>query len=425
VKGRFDERRDVREKIANALRAIAVGTSYFDGIHVFTPSSDIPNDEAMRLVFLPLDAAYSKQEPKAAESAMLEILKNHGQKPRYRSNRLVFVAAEESSLPRVRDAVRTALAWESIVKDIEGKRLNIDRLQEEQARKAFENTAGHIQGLVRACFKWLLCPVMTSPTDREPTMEVFPLDPGGSYGAQIDQVCKDNELVVPEWSPYHLRTKLGELYWKNGTMAVRAAAVWEDMQRYFYLPRLRRRAVLEQAISKGVASRDFFGTAYGQTDDRYEGFKLGDPSVQFDDTLLLIEPEAALAYETARKKSAPPPPVEQPTPPSPRPELSTPVEARGTVDVKGRTAVQQSLFTASTPKAKAFFGSVDVNATTAKMKLVSIAEEIIGVLAADPNARVRVTVEITAEFPDGASETTKRAVTENSAALGFKNRSWE
>jgi uncharacterized protein len=197
------------------------------------------------------------------------------------------------------------------------------------------------------------------------------------------------------------------------------------MQRYFYLPRLRRRAVLEQAISKGAASRDFFGTAYGQTADRYEGFKLGDPSVQFDDTLLLIEPEAAAAYETARKKSAPPPAIEQPTPPSPRPELTAPVEARGTVDVKGRPPVQQSLFTAQAPKAKAFFGSVDINATTAKMKMVSIAEEIIGVLAADPNATVKVTVEITAEFPDGASETTKRAIAENAAALGFKNRSWE
>ena len=86
---------------------------------------------------------------------------------------------------------------------------------------------------------------------------------------------------------------------------------------------------------------------------------------------------------------------------------------------------QQSLFTAQTAKAKAFFGSVEVNATTAKMKLVDIADEIINVLAADPNATVKVTVEITAEFPDGASDQTKRAVSENAAALGFKNRSWE
>lgn len=76
-------------------------------------------------------------------------------------------------------------------------------------------------------------------------------------------------------------------------------------------------------------------------------------------------------------------------------------------------------------RANAYFGSVDVNATTAKMKLVSIAEEIIALLAADPNATVKVTVEISADFPAGASDQTKRAVSENAASLGFKGNSWE
>jgi uncharacterized protein len=66
-----------------------------------------------------------------------------------------------------------------------------------------------------------------------------------------------------------------------------------------------------------------------------------------------------------------------------------------------------------------------VNATTAKMKLVSIAEEIIAVLTADPNATVQVTLEISAEFPSGASDQTRRTVSENSTALGFKSKSWE
>jgi len=59
------------------------------------------------------------------------------------------------------------------------------------------------------------------------------------------------------------------------------------------------------------------------------------------------------------------------------------------------------------------------------MKLVSISEEIIAALAADPNATVEVTVEISAEFPNGATEQTKRAVTENASALGFKSKLWE
>ena len=106
-------------------------------------------------------------------------------------------------------------------------------------------------------------------------------------------------MVITAWSPIHLRSKLKELYWKPDKTAIKATDFWEDTLRYLYLPRLRDRGVLQQAIVKGAATRDFFGTAYGQAGDTFEGFKFGDANVQLDDTLLLIEPEAAKAYEAA------------------------------------------------------------------------------------------------------------------------------
>ena len=50
---------------------------------------------------------------------------------------------------------------------------------------------------------------------------------------------------------------------------------------------------------------------------------------------------------------------------------------------------------------------------------------MVSVLASDPTATVKVTLEITADFPNGASEQTKRAATENATSLGFKTKSWE
>jgi hypothetical protein len=41
------------------------------------------------------------------------------------------------------------------------------------------------------------------------------------------------------------------------------------------------------------------------------------------------------------------------------------------------------------------------------------------------NAAVKVVVEISAEFPDGAREQVKRAVSENSRSLGLKSADWE
>jgi uncharacterized protein len=195
-------------------------------------------------------------------------------------------------------------------------------------------------------------------------------------------------------------------------------AFWEDTLRYLYLPRLKDRDVLSQAIRAGAASRDFFGTAYGQHDGKFDGFKLGDSKIQIDDTLLLIEAEAAKLYEESQRK---------PTEPTPsvggegQAVISSPMP--GGTGTAGSANGATSVTTAYRPRS--FHGSVDVPAATAKMRLVQIAEEIVSVLGQDPNALLKLTIEISAEYPDGASESIKRAVSENARTLGLKTADWE
>jgi hypothetical protein len=320
-------------------------------------------------------------------------------------------------LTRVRDCVRTALAWNSIVADVREKRLNIDGLQEEQAKKELQSAEDVLPRVARECYKWLLCPVQATPADRQPTIEAFPLNTSGSaLGAEIQRVCHDNELVISAWSPIHLRDTLKKFYWKDGKDAVGAMAFWEDMQRYLYLPRLSGRNVLEQAIIKGAGSKDFFGTAYGQSGGLFEGFKLGDANVQFDDTLLLIEPEVAKRYETNLPVDLKPNSGITPPPGAPDSQ-STPLQSP--------TVGASSVPATGTGKAKSFYGSVEVNPATAKMRLVQLAEEIISNLATDPQAELKITVEISADFPNGATDQIKRAVSENAKSLGFKTSTWE
>ena len=76
-------------------------------------------------------------------------------------------------------------------------------------------------------------------------------------------------------------------------------------------------------------------------------------------------------------------------------------------------------------KPKSFHGSIQIKPSAAKMHLVQVAEEIISLLAGDPNASLNITLEINAEFPSGASDQIKRAVSENATALGFKSKNWE
>jgi hypothetical protein len=287
-------------------------------------------------------------------------------------------------------------------------RLVLDNLQAEQAKKELRGAEDVLPRVARECYKWLLCPSQEAPTAKL-SVEPFPLNTSGaSLGSEIERVCKDNVLVITIWSPIHLRNDLKKLYWKADKPAVKAADFGEDTLRYLYLPRLRDRGVLEQAIIKGAGTRDFFGTAYGQSGDTYDGFKFGDANVQLDDTLLLIEPDAAQAYETAHP---PKQPVQPPPGPTPPPGTTLPVPVPPVVP--------------TTVKSKTFFGSADVAPAKAKMGLVQIAEEIIAVLTADPNAEIKVSVEIRANFPNGAQDQTKRAVSENTRTLGFKTAEWE
>ncbi len=90
---------------------------------------------------------------------------------------------------------------------------------------------------------------------------------------------------------------------------------------------------------------------------------------------------------------------------------------------QGASAVPAPM--ATEPKAQSFHGSIQVKPNAAKVHLVQIAEEIISILAADPNASLSITLEISGEFPSGASDQIRRAVSENATSLGFKTKSWE
>jgi uncharacterized protein len=411
-KKRFEDKTEVRGRMAEVVKKLAAGASFFDGTHIFTPNSDVPDDSALRLVVLSPEHFYSREEPRLANEGVINCVRNHGTKPRYRGNRLIFLAPDHGALSRLRDCIRVALAWNSIVEDVAAMRLVLDNLQGEQAKKELKAAEDVLPRVARECFKWLLCPSQEFPTG-SPTVENVSLNTGGAaLGPEIERVCLENEWVIATWSPIHLRAKLKNLYWKVDKPAVKAADFWEDTLRYLYLPRLKDRDVIVQAIIKGAATRDFFGTAYGENDGKFYGFKLGDSNVQFDDTLLLIEPDSANTHETANHIVT--------FPVIPASSTGNPIQ-----EPFGRPLTQPPLTPAASTRPTSFHGSATVAPAAAKMRLVQIAEEVIAILAADPNAEVKLRIEIEATFFIGAQDHTKRAVSENAKTLGFGTAEWE
>ena len=129
-----------------------------------------------------------------------------------------------------------------------------------------------------------------------------------------------------------------------------------------------------------------------------------------NDSLLLVEPGAARHY----RDSLAPAPVVQDAAPT-QPELGGLQPAAQSASRPGVNPVVYGASTApapaagGSPKMKSFHGAVEVNAATAKARLMQIAEEVISVLTSDPLAKVTVNLEVSAEFSNGAAKRVRRA----------------
>lgn len=416
---------EVRTKMAQLISKVASSSNLFEGIHPFTAHNDVPDDGKLRLVILEPEKWHSREETRLSFDAVNEYLRHNGSKQRHRGNRLIFLAADNDALTRLRDCISVWLAWQSIVEDEAEARLVLDTLQVQQAKRELQVALEVLPRVVKECYKWLLCPMQNSPEEPKITIESFQLNTSSpSVSGEIERVCRENELVISTWSPSHLRTMLTNFYWKEGIPAVLAMSFWEDSSRYLYLPRLKDKEVLEQAIVKGCGSTSYFGTAEGQHNGRFDGFKLGDSNVRLDDNLLLIEPEYAGKYaKELAEKSTQDHELVAPESKETKGGTGTGASSLG-INKEGAKGQSQSAKGTAKIAAKSYHSSVHVNPSTAKMRLMQLAEEIISVLSSDPQADVKVTVEINAEFPAGVSDEIKRAVTENALHLNVDG-SWE
>ncbi len=186
----------------------------------------------------------------------------------------------------------------------------------------------------------------------------------------------------------------------------------EDFARYCYLPRLQRGDVLLNAIRDGIRlltwERDSFAYAEGFDEgaSRYRGIKAGqDAFLTADDAGLLVKPEVARRQLDAEAASPPPPPAPLPRPGERPPDTST--TARGPA------------------QPKRFHGTVLLDSARAGRDASHVADEVITHLVGLPGAKVRVTLEIESDIPNGAPDNVVRTVTENARTLKFTSQGFE
>jgi hypothetical protein len=394
----------------------------FNRVHVLpSGGADVPDDMESRLVVLGSDYPYSKDKESVAEMAATALLESRGNAPRIFRNTLVFLAADNTRLQDLEEALRRYLAWKSIVS--ERVELNLTPNQVAQAETQLNAANATVLARLPETYQWLLVPSQATP-QAAVTWEALRLTGQDALAARVGKKLRSDELLIAALGASRLRMEMDKVpLWRGNHVSV--ALLAQDFASYLYLPRLKQPSVIADAARTGVSlltwEQDSFAYAesWDETAGRYRGLRHNTTvMLTSDDKGVLVKSDVARAQldrEAAiQVPHVPAPPSALPGEPTQRPEPGTPSSPTGT-----------PVAPPATPRPKRFYGTVTLNAQRVGRDAAQIAEEVIAHLAGQVGSEVTVTLEINALLPDGASDALLRTVTENARVLKFDGHGFE
>jgi uncharacterized protein len=403
-------------EIDKALAAYVNGIGdrgFFDTIQVAPGSSaDVP-DEAGGVRAVVLGVAHPHHGP--GSEAMVEaksILLQRGSTPRVYRNMLVFLAPEARQLDNLKEAMRSSLAWSGISK--EADRLNLPPKDKALAEAKATEAAATVKTRLKEAWCYLLYPLQeTAQSDVEITASKIPAQ-DGLLSRASKKLVSDEGLFI-DLGPSRLDRELQKYIW-NGKDHLSLRDLWEYLNRYTYLPRLKDKSVLARAVQAAVSGMVPGVFAYADkwdaTSDRYVGLLIqGVPNahVVMDADSVIVNPKVAERQFLQAPSPAPTTPISpgvlspaSPTP-GPTPSPTTPAPAPA-------------------PNPTRFVGSVMISPDRPAHEMRQIVEAIIEQLTTMKGAEVTLRLEIDAEVPDGIDRSKVRTLLENASSLGFLDK---
>jgi hypothetical protein len=403
-------------EIDKALAAYVNGIGdrgFFDTIQVAPGSSaDVP-DEAGGVRAVVLGVAHPHHGP--GSEAMVEaksILLQRGSTPRVYRNMLVFLAPEARQLDNLKEAMRSSLAWSGISK--EADRLNLPPKDKALAEAKAAEAAATVKTRLKEAWCYLLYPLQeTAQSDVEITASKIPAQ-DGLLSRASKKLVSDEGLFI-DLGPSRLDRELQKYIW-NGKDHLSLRDLWEYLNRYTYLPRLKDKSVLARAVQAAVSGMVPGVFAYSDkwdaSSDRYVGLLIqGVPNahVVMDADSVIVNPKVAERQFLQDPSPTPTTPI---TPGVLSPASPTP----------GPTPSPTTPAPAPAPNPTRFVGSVMISPDRPAHEMRQIVEAIIEQLTTMKGAEVTLRLEIDAEVPDGIDRSKVRTLLENASTLGFLDK---
>jgi hypothetical protein len=402
----------VVQEVEKRLRADLRTTGDFTRVHPLPgTSADVPDDRDARLVVLGVDHTYSREPGNAAAAAARAILESRGSTPRLYRNALVFLAPDKTRMQDLDEAIRTYLAWTSILDEQEPLDLSPHQVRQAQTQQAAATST--VTARLPETYQWLLVPTQENP-QAAVGWQAIRLAGQEALAVRASKKLRNDELLLTSLGATRLRLEMDRVpLWRGDHITI--TQLVDDFGRYGYLPRLKDAAVLLEAVRAGCAlltwEQDAFAYAesYDEAAVRYRGLRCGQHvPIRDGDTGVLVRPDVARQQLTAETQPGdgttgivtppgavpPPPPVPPPGPPAP-------------------------------PRPRRFHGTVTLDPARAGRDASKITDEVLTHLMGLLGSSVRVTLEIDAEIPDGVPDNVVWIVTENSRTLKFTSHGFE
>ena len=327
---------------------------------------------------------------------------------------VVFLAPDKQRLQELEEATRFHLAWISIVND---GSLDLTQSQANQAKARQKELRDTVSARIRETWAWLLVPSQPDPRGKAEWLTTR-LQGQEDIVTRASKKLVHEEALITRIGPARLSIPINNYLWGSGNH-VGTKKLWEYFASYLYLPRLRDKNVLAEAIRDGISKlfceHFAYAEGYDESTERYLGLiTAGGGSVVIDSSSVIVKPDVAKQQEEADKAKRP----------TPGGGESGPSKEDGGGGVRPGEEVREPE-PKKTILPKRFFGSVGLNPDRLGREAGRIAEEILQHLSTIRGTQIKVTLEIEATIPSGVAEDTQRVVTENCQTLRFDKQGFE
>lgn len=402
----------------------------FVGKHICPASSlDVPDEDSLRIVILPpADSHRGKTTDSRALKLSEEILGTRGTTPRSYKNMIVFAAADTSYVGQLVGEAKRFLAWSSIKDDRES--LNLDVAQTRETDQNVKRSSESLDAKIDEAYSWLIAPRIDLASGSMEVQWDIEHVSGSGEGiiAKMGKRLLATEAAIKVWAPALLKMELDRVLWRD-VDHIQIKQLWAYLCSYCYLPRVSKYSVLEDAISRGLASDEYFGISAGYSDGRYMELTMGEARSFINQSDLLVKPDVAhkqiaAEQEAARRRAEKEASGSSGGTDGPDVVVTPLTEPEETPNLDGSgTMTTQDWEVKPKPSADktSFAMSAKLDNTRINRNVQNIVEEIVSQLNLLDGVDVELTLEVRAKAETGIPVPTIRAISENCSTLGISD----